>query len=92
MQTYIEGLPSTRTARMPPKTKGKGRKTGAQKKKKNPSPGESQWVKDSAPALLCPPRAARWSGFVLVLSFVLLTQAHYGTRETLKPIPLPQSA
>lgn len=30
---------------MPPKTKGKGRKTGAQKKKKNSSPGESPWVK-----------------------------------------------
>ncbi|XP_040585980.1 coiled-coil domain-containing protein 153 isoform X2 [Mesocricetus auratus] len=38
MQTYTEGLPSPRTARMPPKTKGKGRKTGAQKKKKKSSP------------------------------------------------------
>lgn len=44
MQTYTEGLPSPRAARMPPKTKGKGRKTGAQKKKKKSSPGESQGV------------------------------------------------
>lgn len=83
---------------MPPKAKGKGRKAGAGAKKKNSSPGESQWVKAGAPA--CPrPQytrgvlrgnpaswATRWSGFVLVLSFLPLTLGHYGTQASLKCI------
>lgn len=33
--------------------------------------------------------ATRWSGFVLVLSFVLLIQGHYGTQAGLKHILCP---
>lgn len=81
---------------MPPKTKGKGRKAEARKKKKNSSPGKSPWVKASAPAGAMStvhtkvlrgnpaPWATRQSEFVSVLSFVLLTQGHYGTQARIK--------
>lgn len=69
---------------MPPKTRAKGRKTGAQKKKKNPSPGESLTRRSSEGVQ---PSGQQDGGvFVLVLSFVLLTQGHYGTQAGLKHI------